>query len=122
MVRQKMSGFPELITVNKALEKIKGSLNLSIEVEDVPLSECVGRVLAEDVISPIDVPPFDRSAVEGYAVLSSDTFSATPTNPIELTVIGKSEAGQEPSQIPQISSALLLRYLQEHLYRTVRMP
>jgi len=104
MVRHKMSGFPELITVDKALEKIKESINLSIEVEYVPLSECVGRVLAEDVISPVDVPPFDRSAVEGYAVLSSDTFSATPMNPIELTVIGRSEAGQEPSQVPKVSS------------------
>ena len=104
MVRLKMSGFPELTTIDEALEKIKGSINLSIEVEDVPISECVGRVLAEDVISPVDVPPFDRSAVEGYAVISSDTFSATPTNPVELTVIGKSEAGQEPSQIPKVSS------------------
>ena len=104
MVRLKMSGFPELTTIDEALEKIKGSINLSIEVEDVPVSECVGRVLAEDVISPVDVPPFDRSAVEGYAVISSDTFSATPTNPVELTVIGKSEAGQEPSQIPKVSS------------------
>jgi molybdopterin molybdotransferase len=103
MVRQKMSGFLELVTVDKALEKIKRSISLSIEVEDVPLSECVGRVLAEDIISPIDIPPFDRSAVEGYAVVSSDTFSATPTNPIELTVIGKSEVGQDPSQIPKVS-------------------
>jgi molybdopterin molybdotransferase len=103
MVRQKMSGFLELVTVDKALEKIKRNVSLSIEVEEVPLSECVGRVLAEDIISPIDIPPFDRSAVEGYAVVSSDTFSATPTNPIELTVIGKSEAGQDPSQIPKVS-------------------
>lgn len=104
MVRQKMSGFPDLITIDKALKKIRESINLPIEVEEVPLAECVGRVLAEDVISPIDVPPFDRSAVEGYAVVSSDTFSASPTNPIELTIVGRSEAGQEPSQIPQVSS------------------
>jgi len=104
MVRQKMSGFPDLTTIDKALEKIKENINVSIEAEEVSLGECVGRVLAEDIISPIDVPLFDRSAVEGYAVVSSDTFSASPTNPIELIVIGKSEAGSEPSQIPKISS------------------
>jgi len=104
MVRQKMSGFPDLTAVDKALEKIKENIKVSIEVEEVSLGECVGRVLAEDIISPIDVPPFDRSAVEGYAVVSSDTFSASPTNPVELIVIGKSEAGSEPSQIPKISS------------------
>ena len=99
-----MSGFPDLTAVDKALEKIKENIKVSLEVEEVSLGECVGRVLAEDIISPIDVPPFDRSAVEGYAVVSSDTFSASPTNPIELIVIGKSEAGSEPSQIPKISS------------------
>lgn len=99
-----MSGFPDLTAVDKALEKIKENIKVSIEVEEVSLGECVGRVLAEDIISPIDVPPFDRSAVEGYAVVSSDTFSASPTNPVELIVIGKSEAGSEPSQIPKISS------------------
>jgi molybdopterin molybdotransferase len=104
MVRQKMSGFPDLTTIDKALEKIKENINVSIEAEEVSLDKCVDRVLAEDIISPIDVPLFDRSAVEGYAVLSSDTFSASPTNPIELIVIGKSEAGSEPSQIPKISS------------------
>ncbi|MEM3387170.1 MAG: molybdopterin molybdotransferase MoeA [Nitrososphaerales archaeon] len=104
MVRKKMSGFPDLTTVDKALEKIRENINLSVEVEEVPLSECSGRILAEDIISPVDVPPFDRSAVEGYAVVSADTFSASTTNPIELSVIGRAEAGQEPSQLPEVTS------------------
>ncbi|MFN3621895.1 MAG: molybdopterin molybdotransferase MoeA, partial [Nitrososphaerales archaeon] len=104
MVRQRMSGFPDLTTVNKALENIRENINLSVDVEEVSLFECSGRILAEDVISPVDVPPFDRSAVEGYAVVSADTFSASTTNPIELSIIGRAEAGQEPTQLPEVTS------------------
>ncbi len=98
-----MSGFPELSTVDEALEALRLNLRYSPRVECIPISSANGRVLAQDVTSPVDVPPFDRSAVEGYAVVSSDTFSATPTNPIELAVIGRAEAGQEPNGVPEVS-------------------
>ncbi|NPA47080.1 MAG: molybdopterin molybdenumtransferase MoeA [Thermococci archaeon] len=64
------------------------------EKEVVKLEEALGRVLAEDVVSPMDVPPFDRATVDGYAVRSRDTFMAGDGNPVELRVIGEVNAGE----------------------------
>ncbi len=63
--------------------------------EEVALSEAKNRVLAEDVISPIDIPPFHRAAFDGYAVRSSDTFGASTSNPAVLRVIGELRPGDE---------------------------
>src|SRR5215469_9673829 len=49
--------------------------------EVVPLDEALGRVLAADVVSPIDVPSFDRSNVDGFAVVAADTFGASEEVP-----------------------------------------
>ena len=51
------------------------------ESETVPLDSALGRVLAEDVVSPVDVPSFDRSNVDGFAVLAEDTFGASEEVP-----------------------------------------
>nr|NIR61255.1 molybdopterin biosynthesis protein [Gammaproteobacteria bacterium] len=54
--------------------------------QEVPLAEALGRVLADNVISRIDVPFFDRSNVDGYAVRAEDTFGAEETEPVTLQV------------------------------------
>ncbi len=54
--------------------------------ETVPLSEALGRVLAGDVASPRDVPPFDRALVDGFALRAADTEGATPARPRRLTL------------------------------------
>lgn len=101
--REKMSGFPALMRVGDALELIRKSVVLpSLDVLRKPFSEVLGMVVAEDIIVPVDVPPFDRSAVEGYAVQANRTSSATTTNPVELQVIGKSEAGTVPGELPRV--------------------
>lgn len=53
----------------------------------------MGRVLAEDVISEVDVPPFDRSAVDGYAVRAVDTFGASELKPVNLRILGLVDIG-----------------------------
>ncbi|MBO3754367.1 MAG: molybdopterin molybdenumtransferase MoeA, partial [Candidatus Brockarchaeota archaeon] len=53
-----------------------------------------GRVLADDIVSPINVPPFDRSTVDGYAVQASSTFGAEEDKPLTLTLLGRISAGQ----------------------------
>jgi len=63
-------------------------------IEKVQLQSAYGRVLAEDIISPINVPPFDRSTVDGYAVQASSTFGAEEDNPITLSLLGRISAGQ----------------------------
>ena len=56
-----------------------------------PLRECLGAVLAEDVASPLDLPPWDNSAMDGYAVRSADA-----PRPVELSVVETVHAGQVP--------------------------
>jgi len=55
--------------------------------EEVPLEEACGRVLFSDLLSPTDFPPFDRSAVDGYAVRAEDTFGAGENSPRRLRVV-----------------------------------
>ena len=61
--------------------------------EEVPLGEAAGRVLAVDIVSQIDVPPFDRSAMDGYAVRSEELVGAGELLPVALRVAGELFAG-----------------------------
>src|SRR6478672_5627890 len=63
-----------------------------LDAEHVPLAQLLGRVLAEDVRSPVDVPSFDRSNVDGYAVLAADTFGATELAPRRIVLAGEAIA------------------------------
>ncbi|MCX8200865.1 MAG: molybdopterin molybdotransferase MoeA [Candidatus Caldarchaeum sp.] len=105
MSRRKMTGFPTLVTVDEALSTLfdKTKIHEPI-VENVPLEESLGRICAEDVLSPVNVPSFDRSAVDGYAVKAVDTFGASPTNPVTLSIAGSSHAGMKKDEIPEIGS------------------
>ena len=67
-----------------------------VEPETVPLAECLGRVLAEDVYSDVDIPDFDRSTMDGYAVKASSTFGASEANPAYLDVCGQIKMGVRP--------------------------
>ncbi|HXK11138.1 MAG TPA: gephyrin-like molybdotransferase Glp [Vicinamibacteria bacterium] len=80
-----------MLPVEKALETVLAEVS-SLPHEDVALADAVSRVLAEDVRSDIDLPPFDRAAMDGYAVRSGDVAAA----PAALEVIGEVRAGQWP--------------------------
>ena len=67
------------------------------EAEQVPLSECYGRVLATNVSSKVDVPGFDRASMDGYAVKSKDTWGADEEEPKQLKLTGIIHAGKQPS-------------------------
>lgn len=56
--------------------------------EDVSIDLCLGRVTAGEIVSPVDLPEFDRSTMDGYAVRSSDTFGSSESLPAYLTVVG----------------------------------
>jgi len=64
--------------------------------EWVPLEESLGRVLAADVVSPVDVPGFDRANVDGFAVRAADTFGAEELHPVPLRPATISLAAGEP--------------------------
>lgn len=91
--------FRELITVNEAIDLIMKSFDLTPKrTEEVPLFDAVERVLARDISSSIDVPPFDRSIVDGYAVSATDTFKASEINPVKLKVIDRVRTGSIPKK------------------------
>ena len=64
-----------------------------LEAEEVPVLEALGRVLASDVRSDIDVAPFDNSAMDGYALRATDLAGASPEAPVTLEVISHIAAG-----------------------------
>ena len=64
-----------------------------LKKEKIEIIDSLGRVIAEDIISDFDIPPFDRSAMDGFAIISDDTFSASKENPVLLEVIGEIKAG-----------------------------
>ncbi|MHC1563843.1 MAG: molybdopterin molybdotransferase MoeA [Candidatus Hecatellaceae archaeon] len=92
----RFKGFHETIPLGEAVEKLvrEASVRL-LEAEEAPLLEASGRVLAEDVFSPTDVPPFDRAAMDGYAVKAEDTQGASASNPVLLKLSGEAEIGSE---------------------------
>lgn len=72
-------------------------LPLSDEPETVPLSDALGRILAEDIIAGEYVPDFDRSTVDGYAVRAADTFGCSDAIPAILPLAGEVKMGEEAS-------------------------
>jgi len=91
----RMRGFSQYTRLSKALEIIFSKVQ-PLGSEEVSLESGLGRVLAEDIVSEINIPPFDRSAVDGYAVRAKDTFGASPQNPVELRLVGSVEIGIPP--------------------------
>ncbi|MDB6026522.1 MAG: Molybdopterin molybdenumtransferase MoeA [Verrucomicrobiales bacterium] len=64
-----------------------------LAAEQTPLSDALGRVLAEKIVSAIDLPPFDNSAMDGYAVQSKDVAKASAASPVSLSQVGTIAAG-----------------------------
>jgi molybdopterin molybdotransferase len=79
-----------LMTTAEALERLTGRVSRVTEDEPVALAEGLGRILAEDLVAPADVPPHDNSAVDGYAVYFDDLDPAAETR---LPVVGRAAAG-----------------------------
>lgn len=68
----------------------------TVDTETVALADCLGRVLAEDVYSDIDIPDFDRSTMDGFAVKAASTFGASEANPAYLNICGQVRMGMRP--------------------------
>ncbi|MBU1742115.1 MAG: molybdopterin molybdotransferase MoeA, partial [Proteobacteria bacterium] len=68
-----------------------------LAAETVSLTRSLGRVLADDVIAPEDVPSFDRSTMDGFAVRASETFGAGDSGPALFDVVGEVPMGVEPT-------------------------
>lgn len=68
-----------------------------LESETVPVEECLGRILSGDVKSGEDIPAFNRSSVDGYAVVSKDTFGVSESMPAQLRLVGEVRMGNKPN-------------------------
>jgi len=65
--------------------------------ENVPLQKALGRILSADIRAPLDIPPFRRSTVDGYAVFAADTAAAGESIPVPLTLRGRVDIGKPAS-------------------------
>lgn len=92
-----MLGRTRLIPVRQAQQELLAHLaNTQIEPELVELSQAFDRILAEDIISPEDLPAFPRSTMDGFAVRADDTFGASESMPCYLEISGEVIMGTEP--------------------------
>ena len=82
-----------MITYNEALEIMLGRTRPVVRTETVPTLYAEGRVLARDVVSPINVPGWDNSQMDGYAVRSADLSGASAEHPVRLPVSARIPAG-----------------------------
>lgn len=87
-----MTEVATMISVDKALEHILKHFK-PLEPEEVEILEALDRVLAEDVYSDMDIPPFANSAMDGYAVRAANTAGASRENPVTLHVVADVAAG-----------------------------
>ena len=92
-----MPEFFNVLAPDAAFETLRPLLATSVGVDDVPTVEALGRVTAEDVLSPEDLPAFARSTMDGFSVRARDTFGATEGLPAYLDLVGEVPMGQPPS-------------------------
>lgn len=87
--------FFNTITVKEAVETMNENFkDLTIGSELVDILDARARILSKDIYSTINVPEFNRSTVDGYAILSRDSHGSTPSIPAMLNIVGKVEMGK----------------------------
>ena len=94
-----------LMPVKKAKKIIHSSLK-KVGVENISLENAHRRVLSEEIISMLNSPPFERSAMDGYAIRAEDTFGFSETNPAKLKIIDRIGAGQVSNKIVENCEAV----------------
>jgi molybdopterin molybdotransferase len=82
-----------MIPVAEAIQIVKREKRV-LSPESVALEDALGRYLAEDIVADSDLPPFDRSQMDGYAVRAADVQSATEDASVRLKIVGESAAGR----------------------------
>lgn len=89
-----MSLIKKLITLDEAYLQLRNELKPIDEVIEVELRDSLGFVLAGDVYAKMDIPPFDRAAMDGFAVRFEDVIDSSPEAPVALKIIGESNIGK----------------------------
>jgi molybdopterin molybdotransferase len=94
-----------MLPVSKAEKIILDLVRPLSEVESIDLTLATGRILATEILSQLDFPHWDNSAMDGYAVKFSDVRSSTPKHPITLEVVEEIPAGYQPQREIQSGEA-----------------
>jgi molybdopterin molybdotransferase len=92
-------GFSEALDLSLAAIACK-------DAEKLPLSQLTGRILAENIDATVDCPSLNTSRKDGFAVISEDLHTATPQNPVELTLVGSLCAGDLPGLVLKTGQAI----------------
>ncbi len=87
-----------MVSVDEALKEVLSRCR-TLPAEKVFLFDALDRVLAEDIISPLDLPPYDNSAMDGYALKAEDTVGASKERPVFLKRVAEVKAGDDASSI-----------------------
>ena len=95
----------DMLSVEEALTQIISCFT-TLEAEEKSILECLGQILAEDITSPLDLPPLSNSGMDGYAVIWNDIAHSSHQNPTQLNVIGIVPAGQVSIQTVTSGSAI----------------
>src|ERR1700732_2318068 len=96
--------FLDVIDRDEAERRFRAVLDLRpLPAEDIPLADALGRVLAADVVAPLDVPGFDRSNVDGFALRAEDTFSASEEKPRVLRLNPEILATGQAPRLPVLA-------------------
>jgi molybdopterin molybdotransferase len=85
-----------LLSVDQARERILSQFK-PVTTETLSLGECLHRVLAQEVVATNDMPPFDNSSMDGFAVRAADVLEATTETPRSLRVVADIPAGSHPT-------------------------
>ncbi len=97
-----------MLTVEEQRAKVLASVR-PLDAESVPISLASGRTLAADVHARVDVPLFDNSAMDGYAVMFTDVETASAEHPVELRIIADLPAGS--AEEPELRSGIAARIM-----------
>jgi molybdopterin molybdotransferase len=89
-----MRPFTSTISLDEARKRLAAAVRPIERTERVRLEDANGRVAAGDAVSPMDVPPFARSAMDGYAVIAADTAGATGSTPVSLRLLDRIYTGE----------------------------
>jgi molybdenum cofactor synthesis domain-containing protein len=93
-----MKPFGTLIPFSKASQIITTNIKPILRTETIHIDDCLNRVLAEDFIATRNTPPFNRAAMDGYAVKAKDTFGASRENPKLFNMVDVLYAGSVPQK------------------------
>lgn len=91
----------DVISKDQAVALVSEHCTAAAHTQALPLQESLSRVLAQDIVSDQDVPAFDRTVVDGFAVRAADTFGAGESMPAQLEIVGEILMGEAPDRVLQ---------------------